>query len=57
MEMRVILAKMLWTYDMELMNKDLDWDRDSRCYTLWRKPDLFIKFTRRAGIHVPVLDD
>lgn len=57
LEMRTILAKMLWCFDMELMDKRLDWDGDSKCYTLWQKPDLNIKFTRRAGVHVPVLDE
>lgn len=42
---------------MQLMDRNLDWDRDSECFTLWRKPKLPIKFTRRAGVHVPILDE
>lgn len=56
LEMRAIVAKMMWTYDMELKNKDLDWDRDNQCFTLWRKPSLMVNFTRRSGIVVPPLD-
>lgn len=56
LEMRAIVAKMMWTYDMELKSKDLDWDRDNECYTLWRKPALRVNFTRRSGIVVPPLD-
>jgi cytochrome P450 len=56
-EMRVILAKMLWTYDMELMDDKLDWVRDSPAWTLWVKPALPVRFTRRAGVVVPPLDE
>ena len=55
--MRVILAKMLWTFDMELMDSKLDWVKDNTTCGLWRKPDLPIRFTRRKGIAVPILDD
>lgn len=57
LEMRTIVAKMLWTYDMDLKNKDLDWERENECYTLWRKPALNVNFTRRSGIVVPPLDN
>jgi hypothetical protein len=52
-EMRVILAKMLWVYDMELTDDKLDWVRDSPAWTLWYKPALPVRFTRRAGVVVP----
>ncbi|KAA8893037.1 cytochrome P450, partial [Sphaerosporella brunnea] len=56
LEMRVILAKMLWAYDMTLQDDALDWVRDSTAVMLWRKPDLPVKFTRREGVAVPPLD-
>ncbi|KAK0747071.1 cytochrome P450, partial [Schizothecium vesticola] len=40
MEMRKTLAKLFWKYDMELVNTELDWHRDSEMHTLWRKPAL-----------------
>ncbi|TGZ76304.1 cytochrome P450 [Ascodesmis nigricans] len=59
MEMRLILAKMLWVYDMELVDDvdKLDWVRDGTANPLWRKPPLMVRFTRREGVRVGVLDD
>jgi hypothetical protein len=39
-ELRLALAKLFWKYDLELLNKDVDWIRDSRMYILWNKPAL-----------------
>ena len=47
---------MLWVYDMELVNKGVDLNRDSTSYVLWSKPDLWVRFVRRRGVHVPILD-
>jgi len=55
-EIRVVLSKILWVYDMELVNKDLDLDRDSTSYFLWNKPEIWVRFTRRRGVQVPILD-
>jgi len=46
MELNTILAKLIFTYDMELLNTDLDWNRDSRMVTLWKKPELRCRVTR-----------
>ena len=41
LEMRMVLAKLFWQYDLEWFNGDeVDWERDSKGYTLWEKPDL-----------------
>ncbi|KAI1098800.1 cytochrome P450 [Jackrogersella minutella] len=48
LEMRTVLAKLLWTYNMELVNSHIDWHRDSRMLTLWKKPPLPVKVKRRA---------
>ena len=48
-ELRIILAKLHWTYDLELLDLGLDWHRDSRMQTLWKKPELRIKVTPRVG--------
>ena len=55
-ETRLVLSKMLWVYDMELVNKNLDLDRDSTNYFLWSKPEIWVRFTRRRGVQVPILD-
>lgn len=41
LEMRMVLAKMFWQYDLAWFNSDeIDWERDTKGYTLWEKPDL-----------------
>jgi len=55
-EIRLELSKMLWVYDMELVNKDLDPDRDSASYVLWSKPEIWVRFAPRGGVQVPILD-
>lgn len=46
-ELSLLLSKLLWVYDIELLNKEVDWLRDSRMAMLWKKPSLIIKTTRR----------
>ena len=41
LEMRMVLAKMFWQYDLAWFNSDeINWERDTKGYTLWEKPDL-----------------
>ncbi|RDW66322.1 hypothetical protein BP6252_09957 [Coleophoma cylindrospora] len=41
LEMRMVLAKLFWQYDLVWFNGDeVDWERDGKGYTLWEKPDL-----------------
>ena len=48
MELRTILAKLHFSYDLALLDdgQDVDWQRESRMHTLWKKPKLMIKATR-----------
>ncbi|KAI0169620.1 cytochrome P450 [Hypoxylon sp. FL1284] len=48
MELNLVLAKMLWRYDLELVSKDIDWLKDSQIHVLWWKPKLFVRFHERA---------
>ncbi len=41
--MRTTLVKLHFTYDLELLNTDVDWLNDSKMHTLWKKPGLNIK--------------
>ncbi|KAI1130843.1 cytochrome P450 [Nemania abortiva] len=43
MEMRTTLAKIILAFDLELVDKDLDWLRDSQMHTLWKKPALRVR--------------
>lgn len=38
--MRLTLAKLFWTYDLELVNKDIDWMGRARSHVLWHRPEL-----------------
>lgn len=42
MESRVILAQVLFNFDIELIDDKMDW-MDQRCFVLWEKPDLMVR--------------
>ena len=42
--MNLILAKLCWKYDMELIDEELDWLGSSSVHVMWRKPDLRVRF-------------
>jgi hypothetical protein len=44
--MRLILAKMLFTFDMELDEQSKDWMTGQKVYGLWKKPALTVKLQR-----------
>ena len=36
LEMRMVLAKLFWKYDLAWFNgEEVDWERDTKGYTLW----------------------
>ncbi|KAH7324854.1 putative cytochrome P450 monooxygenase [Stachybotrys elegans] len=39
-EMRLILARILFDFDLSLAEDSQDWTKDMKCYLLWKKPDL-----------------
>jgi hypothetical protein len=41
--MRLIVAKVLFNFDLELVDKTTDWLKDQRVFTLWEKPSLMVK--------------
>ncbi|KIW03534.1 uncharacterized protein PV09_05295 [Verruconis gallopava] len=43
-EVRILMAKLTYMFDFEIVDESLDW-YDQECYTLWQKPDLFVKAT------------
>lgn len=51
--MNLCLAKMVFCYDWELMDKDLDWEAESRCYIMWQKAPIYARFHARHGLGVP----
>ncbi|KAF2118204.1 cytochrome P450 [Lophiotrema nucula] len=46
-EMNLILCKLIWSFDLELVNKDMDLHRDSKTNILWESPPLHIRVTDR----------
>lgn len=59
MQGRIILAKMIWYFDWELLNKgQVDWLRDLRLYAIWEKPPVVVKYTpvvRETPVSVPAI--
>ena len=50
MEVNLILAKLLWRYDIELLDPRLDWEGQSRVHVMWRKPELKARFHTRLEV-------
>ncbi|CAI6029751.1 unnamed protein product [Clonostachys chloroleuca] len=48
-EMRLIFARLLWTYDIELMPESENWN-DQKIFALWEKKELKVKLTNRVGL-------
>ena len=44
-EMRVILAKVLWHFDLELRPGMDDWLERHKLFMLWEKPALMVRLT------------
>lgn len=40
--MRLILAKMVWSFDFELDPKSVNWMEECKVLTLWEKPELAV---------------
>ncbi|KAF7185028.1 Cytochrome P450 monooxygenase [Pseudocercospora fuligena] len=44
-EMRLIMAKMIWSFDMQLESQSRDWIQRCKVHTLWDKPALMVRLT------------
>ncbi|RDW66665.1 cytochrome P450-10 [Coleophoma crateriformis] len=42
-EMRVILARLLWNFDLELTEQSRGWVQNMKMFILWEKPPLLVK--------------
>lgn len=45
--MSLVLAKMLYTYDLDLLDKDMDWEGCSRHYVMWWKAPIRVRAMER----------
>lgn len=48
-QMGLTLAKMVWAYDMELIDQNLNWERDVRVHFVLWKPELRVRSGERAA--------
>ena len=46
-EMRSILARMMWHFDMELCDESRTWTQQ-KAYLTWDKPPLWVKLSERT---------
>lgn len=49
-EMRLILAKILWNFDISLHPDSKNWYEEHKVYTLWEKPNLNIYIKPRMVV-------
>ncbi|RDW60756.1 hypothetical protein BP6252_12139 [Coleophoma cylindrospora] len=47
-EMRVIIARLIWNFDMELSQESMNWMESLKIFGLWEKLPLMVKLTPRA---------
>ncbi|KAH8202393.1 hypothetical protein TruAng_003466 [Truncatella angustata] len=48
LEMRIVMAKLVYTFDWELMNPDVDLISQGKLYLLWSRPELMVRFHERS---------
>lgn len=48
-EMRLILARIIWNFDMQLVNPQEDWIGMGKTYLIWKKPPLNVYLHPREG--------
>jgi hypothetical protein len=41
--MRLILARLLWNFDLELDERSVSWAQGMKMYLLWEKAPLYVK--------------
>jgi hypothetical protein len=46
MEINLVLSKLHYEYDLELVDEKLDWLGQSRMHVMWWKPALNVRFKR-----------
>ncbi|KAK1633225.1 hypothetical protein BDP81DRAFT_434459 [Colletotrichum phormii] len=42
-ELRIILAKLVWNFDLELMDESKEWTSRQRIYIIWQKVPLLVR--------------
>jgi hypothetical protein len=47
--MRLILAKLVWNFDIEIAEESIDWDKKCGCYILYEKGPLYVYLKPRKN--------
>ncbi|KAG9963016.1 benzoate 4-monooxygenase cytochrome P450, partial [Aureobasidium melanogenum] len=47
-ELSLTMCKLHYKYDLELVNTDLDWHRDSKMHIVWHKPEMMVRVKPRS---------
>jgi hypothetical protein len=47
-EIKLVLARIIYNFDMELVDKNSEWMMNQRVYIIWRKPELMVKLKERT---------
>lgn len=48
-EMRLIIARLAWQFDIEILDKSADWT-DQKVYWSWKKPALLVQLSQRISV-------
>lgn len=49
-ELRVIISRVLYRFDYDVMEGQDDWHQKQRLFTLWKKGPLMLRFKAREGV-------
>ena len=42
---RLVVAKLIWLFDVQQISKELDFERDFTVYAMWSKPELRVRLS------------
>ena len=48
-ELRILITKLIWLFDFELVPGQSGWEGSNKCFILWEKPDLWVRSTLRTN--------
>jgi len=53
LELQVILTKLLYVYNLEMVDDGKDFEGETRSFLFWRMPKILTRFNRRQGVIAP----
>ncbi len=49
-EMRFILARLIWNFDIEITEQSREWMDHQRAYLIWEKPPLYVRLKPKEKV-------